>query len=300
MADIKLLVDCRNHLGEGPVWDAREQRLYWVDSTACEIWSCKEDGSDPRTFYVPTFIGSIALRESGGAVLAAADGFSFYDFATQEVTPIANPLADTPGYRFNDGKVDRAGRFFAGTMGNDFDPADVSIPREPGNQGSLYRLDPDLTVTEIDTGMICSNGPCWSADNSTFYFGDSEHKVIWAYDYDLGSGCATNKRVHISDQNHARTVDGATVDSEGFLWSAKVLGGRIIRYAPDGSIDRELDVPVRNVTSLTFGGRTMDTLYFTSMSKPVRGVPNTQQGAGGLFAVHGLGVKGIPEPRFAG
>ena len=247
----------------------------------CEIWSCNEVGSDVRTYYVPTYIGSMALRESGGAVLALANGFNFYDFETQEVTPIANPLGDKPDYRFNDGKVDRAGRFFAGSMGYDFDPLSVDILRKPAGNGSLYRLDPDLSVSEIDTGMICSNAPCWSPDNKTFYFGDSEHKVIWAYDYDIATGDISNKRVHVSDRNYARTVDGATVDSEGFLWNAKVLGGRIIRYAPDGSIDREIDVPVRNVTSLMFGGSNLDVLYFTSMSKALRGVPTTQPGAGG-------------------
>lgn len=300
MAEIRLLVDCKNHLGEGPLWDVREQRLYWIDSTACEIWSCREDGSDVRTYYVPTYIGSMALRQRGGAVLALANGFNFYDFETQELTHIANPFADKPDYRFNDGKVDRAGRFFAGCMGYDFDPLNVSIARKPAENGSLYRLDPDLSVKEIDTGMICSNAPCWSADDETFYFGDSEHKVIWAYDYDIATGDVSNKRLHVSDRNHARTVDGATVDSEGFLWNAKVLGGRIIRYAPDGSVDREIDVPVRNVTSVMFGGLNLDVLYFTSMAKAVRGVPTTQPGAGGLFAIYGLGVKGLPETRFAG
>lgn len=300
MVEIRLLVDCKNHLGEGPLWDVRDQRLYWVDSTAGEIWSCREDGSERLTYYVPTYIGSMALRERGGAVVALANGFSFYDFDTQEVTPIANPLLHNPAYRFNDGKVDRAGRFFAGTMGYDFDPSNVNIPRKPPPNGSLYRLDPDLTVTEIDTGMICSNGPCWSPDSRTFYFGDSEHKVMWAYDYDLATGDVSNKRVHCSDQNFARTVDGATVDSQGFLWNAKVLGGRIIRYAPDGSIDRQVVLPVRNVTSVMFGGPDLDILYFTTMAKPVRGVPSTQPGAGGLFAIYGLGVTGLPETRFAG
>lgn len=300
MVEIKLLVDGKNHLGEGPLWDVREQRLYWIDSTACEIWSCNEDGSDVRTYYVPTYIGSMALREHGGAVLALANGFNFYDFNTQEVTPIANPFSENADYRFNDGKVDRSGRFFAGSMGYDFDPLSVSITRKPAGNASLYRLNPDLSVAEIDTGLICSNAPCWSADDKTFYFGDSEHKLIWAYDYDVSTGEVSNKRVHISDQNYARTVDGATVDSEGYLWNAKVLGGRIIRYAPDGSIDREFDVPVRNVTSVMFGGRNLDVLYFTSMAKAVRGVPTTQHGAGGLFAIYGLGVKGLPETRFAG
>ncbi|MFN8682370.1 SMP-30/gluconolactonase/LRE family protein [Paracoccus sp. P2] len=299
MVEIRLLADCRNHLGENPLWDVQGERLYWIDSTACEIWACRADGSELRTHYVPTFIGSMALRKGSGAILALANGFHFYDFASQETTLIANPLADKPGYRFNDGKVDRAGRFFAGCMGHDCDPSDVTVPRKPGAEGPLYRIDADLSVHQIDAGMICFNAPCWSPDNRTFYYGDSEHKVIWASDYDLATGGVSNRRLLISDQGFPGTVDGATVDSEGFLWNAKVLGGRIIRYAPDGSIDRVIEAPVRNVTSVMFGGPDLDVLYVTSMAKPVRGVPTTQAGAGGLFAIHGLGVRGLPETRFA-
>ena len=105
MARIRLVVDCKNNLGEGPVWDVREQRLYWVDSTAAEIWSCREDGSDVRVYYVPTYIGSMALREQGGAVLALASGFAFYNFDTQQLIPVGNPLEGQVDYRFNDGKI---------------------------------------------------------------------------------------------------------------------------------------------------------------------------------------------------
>lgn len=111
MAEIRLVVDCKNNLGEGPVWDVCEQRLYWVDSTAAEIWSCREDGSDVRIYYVTTYIGSMALRDEGGAVLALASGFAFYNFNTQQLIPVGNPLEGQVDYRFNDGKVDRAGRF---------------------------------------------------------------------------------------------------------------------------------------------------------------------------------------------
>jgi L-arabinonolactonase len=300
LAKIRLVVDCKNNLGEGPVWDVREQRLYWVDSTAAEIWSCREDGSDVRVYYVPTYIGSMALRAEGGAVLALASGFAFYNFDTQELIPVGNPLEGQVDYRFNDGKVDRAGRFFAGCMGYDFDPMDVTVAKSPARNGSLYRLDPDLTISKLDSGFICANAPCWSPDNRTFYCGDSEHKVIWAYDYEIESGDIANKRLFVSDKDFARTVDGATVDSEGYIWNAKVFGGRIVRYGPDGSVDRVIEVPVRNVTSVMFGGKDLDILYFTSMGRPMRGIAPTQTGAGGLFAISGLGVKGLPETRFAG
>lgn len=297
---IELLVNSRNNLGEGPVWDVEQQRLYWIDSTAAEIFSCDADGGRLARFFVPAMIGSMALRKTGGAVLALASGFAFYDFDTQEVVPISNPLGEDGCYRFNDGKVDRAGRFFAGAMGVDLDPSDVTRARIPARDGGLFRLDPDLTVTRLEQGLICANGPCWSPDNKTFYLGDSEHRRIWSYDYDLERGTLVNRRVFASDIPFARTVDGATVDSQGYLWNAKVLGGRIVRYAPDGTIDRQIDFPVRNLTSLMFGGPGLDILFVTTMGRPMRGIAPTEPGAGGLFAIHGLGVNGLPEPRFGG
>ena len=297
MTDIRLLVDSRNHLGEGPLWDVQERRLYWVDSTAMEIWSCAADGAEVKTYYVPQPIGSMALRKGGGAVLAMANGFSFYDFRTQELKHIIDPEAGNDN-RFNDGKVDRAGRFFAGYMGSDYDPLDANRAVLPPRNGSLYRLDPDLGVHRLETGLLCSNGPCWSPDNKTFYFGDSEDKLIWSYDYDIATGAISNKRVFASDKSYARTIDGATVDAEGYIWNAKVLGGRIVRYAPDGRIDHEIDCPVRNVTSVMFGGVDLDILFFTSMGRPMHGIPARERSAGGLFAIHGLGVRGLPEQRF--
>jgi sugar lactone lactonase YvrE len=297
MTDIRLLVDSRNHLGEGPLWDVEEQRLYWVDSTSMEIWTCAADGAEVKTYYVPQPIGSMALRKGGGAILAMADGFSFYDFRSQRLEHIVDPEAGNDN-RFNDGKVDRAGRFFAGYMGCDYDPLDANRAVRPPRNGSLYRLDPDLGVHSLETGLLCANGPCWSPDNRTFYFGDSEDKLIWSYDYDIATGAISNKRVFASDKSYARTIDGATVDAEGYIWNAKVLGGRIVRYAPDGRIDREIDCPVRNVTSVMFGGVDLDILFFTSMGRPMHGIPARERSAGGLFAIHGLGVRGLPEQRF--
>ena len=124
MVEIRHIVDCKNYLGEGPLWDVEEQRLYWIDSCAAEIWSCREDGSDVQRYFVPLHIGSMAVRKGGGAVVALANGFSLYDFKTQKLTHISDPEADEPENRMNDGKVDRRGRFFAGYMSYDHDRED--------------------------------------------------------------------------------------------------------------------------------------------------------------------------------
>ena len=300
MVEIRLIVDAKNHLGEGPLWDVQEQRLYWIDSSAAEIWSAKADGSGVKRYFVPSHIGSMALREKGGAVLALANGFSLYDFTTQKLTHIGDPEADEPENRLNDGKVDRRGRFIAGYMSYDHDREDASRGQRPVRNSALYRLDPDLSIHRLDAGIKCSNGPCWSPDNKTFYFCDSYDKVMYAYDYDIDTGNVANRRVFASNKDYPGTFDGSTVDSEGYIWNAHVFGGRIIRYAPNGEIDRMVEFPVRNLTSVMFGGPNLDILYVTCMGRPMKGVPQKEAEAGGLFAVHGLGVKGLPEPRFAG
>jgi len=300
MVDIRHIVDCKNHLGEGPLWDVEDELLYWIDSSAAEVWSARADGSQARRYFVPSHIGSMAIRKGGGAVLALANGFSLYDFESQKLTHIKDPEADEPQNRLNDGKVDRRGRFFAGYMSYDHDLEDANRGQRPVRNSALYRLDPDLSVHQVERGIKCSNGPCWSPDDKTFYFCDSYDNVMFAYDYDIETGNLSNRRVFATNYDRAGTFDGSTVDSEGFIWNAHVFGGRIIRYAPDGSIDRVIEFPVRNLTSVMFGGKNLDVLYVTSMGRPMKGVPQKEAEAGGVFAVYGLGVKGLPEPRFGG
>lgn len=300
MIETRLIVDANNHLGEGPLWDVKEQRLYWIDSTAAEISSCRADGSDIRRYFVPRHIGSMALREQGGAVVALANGLHFYDFDAQTVKLIADPESDDTETRFNDGKVDRRGRFIAGTMAYDFDRYDADRGQRSSRSGALYQLDTNGKVTRLDGGISCSNGPCWSPDNRTFYFTDTYDRQMYAYDYDIVTGAVANRRVFASARDMAGTFDGATVDAEGYVWSALVFGGRILRFAPDGALDRVVPFPVRNLTSVMFGGPDLDILFVTTMGRPMWGIPQKERDKGGLFAVTGLGVKGLPEPRFAG
>lgn len=300
MIETRLIVDANNHLGEGPLWDVKEQRLYWIDSTAAELSSCRADGSDIKRYFVPRHIGSMALREQGGAVVALANGLHFYDFDAQTVKLIADPESDDTETRFNDGKVDRRGRFIAGTMAYDFDRYDADRGQRSSRSGALYRLDTNGQVTRLDGGISCSNGPCWSPDNRTFYFTDTYDRQMYAYDYDIETGAVANRRVFASARDMAGTFDGATVDAEGYVWSALVFGGRILRFAPDGTLDRVVPFPVRNLTSVMFGGPDLDILFVTTMGRPMWGIPQKEHDKGGLFAITGLGVKGLPEPRFAG
>jgi len=291
MLRIELIIDARAALGEGPLWDVEEQRLYWIDSLGPAVHVCDPNGGSRRTWPLPEPIGSLALRkQGGGAVLALKSGFHFLDFKTGQVERIVEPDAGKPRIRMNDGKVDRRGRFIAGYMDTE----------ESAPLCSVYSLGPDLKLQKLDDGITCSNGPCWSLDDKTFYFADTSIKALYAYDYDIATGKVANRRLFASFESLRGYPDGATVDSEGFLWSAEVYSGRLIRFAPDGTVDRMVGLPVGSTTSLSFGGPNLDIAFVTSMARPIAGVAPKEKEAGGLFAVYGLGVKGVPEPRFAG
>jgi L-arabinonolactonase len=173
---------------------------------------------------------------------------------------------------------------------------------EDGPNGALYRLDPDLSLHKIDDKIIVSNGPCWSPDGSILYFADSWSGEIWAYDYDLATGNVANRRVFTRlDTSTGGAADGSTVDAEGCLWNAQVYDGKLIRYSPDGKVERVIEMPVKKVTSVMFGGPKLDVLYVTSMAKPpLPRFPGDGVLRGSLFAIYDLGIKGVPEPRFAG
>ena len=289
---IEILADVKTTLGEGPLWDIEEQRLYWIDSFDGRVFRCTADGREIRAWDVPQKIGSMALRRDGGAIVSLQRGFHTLDFNTGEVALIHDPEPGLAANRLNDGKVDRQGRFVAGSMDT----------MEEGPNGALYRLDPDMTVHRLDDGIICSNGPCWSPDGRTFYFTDTWSGEIWAYDYDTATGGVSNRRTFATvDTSGGGAADGATVDADGFVWSALVYDGKLVRYATDGTVDRVIEMPVKKVTSVMFGGPDLDVLYVTTMAKPpLPRFPDDGPLRGSVFAIRDLGVRGLPEMRFAG
>jgi sugar lactone lactonase YvrE len=300
---IECILECDNYLGEGPVWDVEEGQLYWVDGTGRQvgkpgIWRMNPKTGKVENWSLDKDIGAMALRKDGGAVMALADGFYFFDFKTGKEELITEIEADTPRTRLNDGKCDRRGRFFAGGMDD----------KEEFTICGIWRLDPDLSVTKVDEGIICSNGPCWSPDDKTFYFADTFQEELWVYDYDVETGTPSNRRLFATTKDDPGVADGSTVDEEGFLWNAQLIAGDLVRYAPDGSVERRIGMPVKNITSVMFGGDNLDVLYVTSMARVKHPAVHDhfavevkpQYLAGSLFAVTGLGIRGVPEPRFAG
>jgi L-arabinonolactonase len=300
---IECVLDCCNHLGEGPVWDIAEGCLYWVDGTGRRvglpsIWKLDPRSGRTESWSLGRDVGAMALRRRGGAILALDDGFYLFDFAHTSLEQIGRTGEAGSRVRLNDGKCDRRGRFFAGGMD---DKEELPI-------ACLWRVDPDLSISKVEDGIICANGPCWSPDDRIFYLADTFQEELWAYDYDIDTGSIANRRTIAHTRNQAGVFDGSTTDEDGFLWNAELISGDLVRYTPDGSVERRIGMPVRNVTSLTFGGANLDEIYVTSMARvrhpavhdhfAVESKP--QFGAGRLFRVTGLGVRGLPEPRFAG
>ncbi|MDO8431156.1 MAG: SMP-30/gluconolactonase/LRE family protein [Candidatus Binatus sp.] len=278
----------KNKLGEGPVWDVAEKALYWIDGQAPAIYRLDPKSNDIKSWKMPKQIGSFALREKGGAVCALSDGFYLFDFASGSTKQIGDPVAK-PGTTFNDGKTDARGRFIAGTLDAKF----------ANPVGSIFSLDASLKCSMLEPAIGCTNGPCFSPDNRTFYCADSVSRTISAYDYDLVAGTVSNKRLFAAPKGLGGVPDGATVDAEGHLWSAIAGGGKIVCYNPDGSIARTVEVPVPIITSVMFGGDNLDVMYATSIGERILDMEPGADG-GSLFAIKGLGVKGKPEPRFAG
>lgn len=284
---IACIADVRATLGEGPTWVEREAALYWVDIPEKKLFRWSE-AEGTRVIEPGTHICSIAARASGGYIGAGYDGFVAID-ADHRLTPIGNPEPDLPGNRFNDGKVDGKGRFWAGTMDR----------AEGQDSGALYRLDPDLRWTRIDTGYRVTNGPAFSRDGRTLYHTDSARQTVFAFDL-APDGSVSNKRVHLKFGEGDGYPDGMTVDAEDSLWIAFWDGWCVRRFSPAGERIDEIRVPAAKVTSCTFGGPDTDRLFITTASRDL--TPDewkAQPQAGGLFLAR-PGVKGVAEPLFAG
>ncbi len=289
--DFDVLLPCANVLGESPLWCERRQRLFWVDIRAPALHACAEDGSAFSTWPMPETIGSFAFRAQGeGMVVALRAGLHFFDPAAGTFTTLAEPERDRPTHRFNEGKCDPRGRFLAGTM-ND-------VVREPS--GTLFRLDADRSVRPMKEGIAVPNSLAFSPDGTRMYFADTEQRVICAYDYDADAGAFGGERSFADLRNGPGRPDGAAVDADGCLWSAEVVSGRVVRYGPDGCMLGAWSLPVSRVTSLTFGGADLRTLYVTTSSFKLTAEERASQPhAGALFAARAP-VAGLPAMRYAG
>jgi sugar lactone lactonase YvrE len=284
-----LLVDARAALGEGPVWDEREHCLWWVDIMGNSVHRTNPADLRDDAYPVGQFVGSLALREEGGLILALSEGFATFDPTDGRVELIAPVESDDPSTRMNDGKVDPTGRFWAGTMGVD----------HRADAGTLYRLDVDRRVTPMLTPVTISNGLDWSLDRRTMYYIDTRTRRVDQFDYDVSTGAISNRRPFIEVPERAGSPDGMTVDAEGYLWVALWNGWAVQRYTPDGRLDMRVDVPAAETSSCAFGGSDLDQLFITTAQEgfPAGGKLD-QPHAGSLFVCR-PGPRGRLPFRFA-
>lgn len=284
-------------LGENPLWDCTEQRLYWLDNMGGRIFRSDAAGGDLRIWKMPAMVGAMALRAGGGALITLTRGVYLFDFESGELCQILADVAPGSQTHFNDGKVDRQGRFVTGTL---------ELATKEAS-GALYRVDTDLSVHRLCGDIGITNGPCFSPDGRTFYCADSSRDAIYRFDYDPTDGSIGARKDFVSfsndkGENGRGQPDGATVDEEGFLWTVAVYAGELRRYSPEGDLDRRIRLPLLKATSVIFGGPEMDILFLTTMEKPDLPFDLPEDGplAGCVLAISGLGVRGIPETRFGG
>jgi sugar lactone lactonase YvrE len=288
MVSLEQVLHIQNQLGEGPRWNIKEQTLYWVDIDGHCFYTLAVGSNDPQKHPVGLPLGALAFRASGGLVLATEHGFAFWEKDGQKLQFFADPEKGKPDARFNDGVVDRHGRFWAGTM------------TEKGATSSLYRLDPDLSVHLMETGITISNGLGWDPTNSRMYLTDSLRHSIYVYDFKPETGEISNRRFFFHSEEEPGVPDGMTIDRDGFIWSAFCGGGQIIRFDPDGKIERRLTIPTQYVTACIFAGKDLNELYITTSKSLLAPESRPQQPmAGDLFRLV-TDFQGFPEEKFAG
>ena len=286
----EVVQDVQAVLGESPVWDAARGCLHWLDLAASRYHRLDPATGVATARDLSAAPGSFALTQGGDLVTAFEDGFWRLDPDTGDRAAILDPEPDQPDNRFNDGKAGPDGAFWAGSLNRDY--------KNP--TGALWRLAPDGTCSAALTDIYVSNGPAWSPAGDRFYFSDSVRGVTWVFPFDAGTGVLGQRSVLVERDAAPGFPDGAAMDADGCLWSARWTGGCVARFTPAGNLDRIVKLPVSLVTSCAFGGPSLDTLFVTSATislddKQLEAEPLS----GRVFSVN-VGVFGAPVGVYAG
>lgn len=289
--EVQCVAQTRSLLGEGPTWSPRDSALYWVDILTPSVHCYNTLTGVDQELKLGSMVSVAIPKATGGLLVATPSGLMTLDVASKALTTLCHPEAERPGNRYNDGKCDRMGRLWIGSL-------DMGTA---ANRGSLFRVEADGSWKKMDTGFTVANGLGWSPDNTRMYFTDTPRRTIYVYDFDLLAGAISNRRPFITLDASDGTPDGLTVDEDGCLWVAVWDAWRVSRYSPDGQELLRIPMPVPRPTSCCFGGPSLDTLYVTSAAVRL----NEQALAaaplsGALFAVRIPGVRGLPETTFAG
>lgn len=288
---VELLVDARAELGEGALWDVPSALLYWVDIDLKQVHAYDPRTRADRVWRIGKMVGTVVTRAAGGLMLAVEDGLARYTLPTEHLEMVASPERDVPTNRFNDGKVDPAGRFWAGTMDRDGKPG----------KGALYRLDRDGSVHRMIEGVSISNGIVWSGDARRMYYIDTTTREAAVYDYDIATGEIANRRVAVTFPRSLGFPDGMAIDAEDNLWVAMWGSGLVTRWNPaTGEMLGSLAIPASQVTSCAFGGAGLDELYVTTARTGLDAAALAKEPlAGSLFRAR-PGARGVASVAYGG
>lgn len=276
-------------LAECPVWDERQNLLYWVDILSGSLFQYDPGQKKQVVFDIGEHIGSFALREEEGAVLALKSGFAFYSFQSNRIERIANPESHLDNNRFNDGKCDPAGRFWSGTLSY----------QVTENAGNLYILNSNLDVESKLQNLTVPNGMAWDLKKEIFYFIDSPDRTIYKFDYDDKTGRIENQRSFFEFGPGDGLPDGMTIDDDGHLWVALYNGFKVVRIDTDNKeIVFEVNLPVPQVTSCTFGGKDLNTLYITTAREHMTRDEIEEAPLSGCIFKADVPARGLPSARF--
>ena len=291
MNKVDLLYQCNNSLGEGITYSSKNNNLFWLDiGIVSKLFKLNLSSNKKEIFELPEFVTAISVKSEDELILASNNGLNLFNTSSKQFKNIINIEDHLLSTRSNDGGSDAYGRFWFGTMQNNFDKDGNDIPIK-NNIGKLYKIDLNNKVNIVEEGLGVPNTFVWNPDNSKFYFTDTLNGTILSYDFDLESGLLSNKKDFASFNRGL--PDGSTIDADGCIWNCRWGGSCLVRFTPKGKIDQVVEMPVQNITNCVFGGSDMKTLFITTASNKGK---NESELDGSLFAIN-MNYQGLEDNK---
>jgi sugar lactone lactonase YvrE len=291
MNKVELLLECKNILGEGITYSSVNNNIYWLDiNNISKLFKLNLSSNKKEIFQLPEIVTASSVKSDDELILASNNGLNLFTVSSKKYERIIDIEDQLTSTRSNDGGSDAHGRFWLGTMQNNFDKDGNDIPIKK-NVGKLYKVEVNKKVTVVEEGLGIPNTFVWSPNNSKFYFTDTLNGKILSYNFELESGELSNKKDFAKfERGHP---DGSTIDTDGCIWNCRWGGSCVVRFTPDGEVDQIIEMPVQNITNCVFGGKDMKTLFITTASNKGE---NQNDLDGSLFAVN-LDYQGLEDNK---
>ena len=291
MNKVELLLDCKNTLGEGITYSSVNNNLYWLDiNNKSKLFKLNLSSNKSELFELPEIVTATSVKSNDELILASNNGLNLFTISSKKFERVLNIEDQLKLTRSNDGGSDAHGRFWLGTMQNNFDKDGNDIPIND-NIGKLYKVDIDMNISVAEEGLGIPNTFVWNPNNTKFYFTDTLNGKILSYNFELESGELSNKKDFAQfERGHP---DGSTIDTDGCIWNCRWGGSCIVRFTPTGEVDQIIEMPVQNITNCIFGGSDMKTLFITTASNREE---NKNDLDGSLFAIN-LNYQGIEDNK---